>query len=68
MYGDRIFTVQAHPEFHRDFAADIIEKRGRGLIDDRLLDAALARIDQPVDDRAMADRITHFLRTREVPA
>lgn len=66
MYGDRIFTLQAHPEFHRDFTADIIEKRGRGLVDDRLLDAALDRIDQPIDDRAMADRIAHFFRTREL--
>lgn len=58
--------MQAHPEFHRSFVADIIEKRGRGLVPDALLDAAVARLDQPLDDRRMADRIAAFLLDRRV--
>lgn len=68
VYGDSILTVQAHPEFHRDFAADIIEKRGRGLVPDPLLDAALARLDQPLDDARLGDRIADFLLSHRVPA
>jgi GMP synthase (glutamine-hydrolysing) len=62
VYGDRIFTVQAHPEFHRDFTADMIEKRGRGIVPDPLLDAAKDRLPLSLDDRRMADRIAAFLR------
>ncbi len=66
LYGDRIFTVQAHPEFHHDFTADIIEKRGRGLVPDPLLDAATARLGQPVDDTTLARAIGDFFRTRHL--
>jgi GMP synthase (glutamine-hydrolysing) len=67
VYGDTILTVQAHPEFHRDFAADIIEKRGRGLVPDPLLDAAVSRLDQPLDDARVAARIADFFHGK-VPA
>jgi GMP synthase-like glutamine amidotransferase len=68
LYGDRIFTVQAHPEFTRDFAADIIEKRGRGLVPDPLLDAATTRFDAPLDDARIAQAIAEFFRTRRLGA
>jgi GMP synthase-like glutamine amidotransferase len=60
VYGDRILTVQAHPEFHGPFLRDLIEKRGRGLVPDPLLDAANARLEAPLDDRRLADRIARF--------
>ena len=60
VYGDRIFTVQAHPEFSRPFLAEMIEKRGRGLVPDPLLDAAKASVGQPIDDVKLADRIARF--------
>lgn len=59
-YGDAILTVQAHPEFSRPFLADMIERRGRGLVPDPLLDAAQAALDRPTDDAALADRIARF--------
>jgi GMP synthase (glutamine-hydrolysing) len=66
LYGDRIFTVQAHPEFHRAFAADIIDKRGRGLVPDALLDSAEARLALPLDDTTVAQAIGDFFRTRHL--
>ena len=42
VYGDRAFTVQAHPEFTGPFLKDLIEKRGRGLVPDPLLDGDMA--------------------------
>ncbi|MCC7320306.1 MAG: type 1 glutamine amidotransferase [Rubellimicrobium sp.] len=66
LYGDRMLTMQAHPEFTRSFAADIIEKRGRGLVPDPLLDAALERAGQGTDSPEVADRIERFLKTRQV--
>jgi GMP synthase-like glutamine amidotransferase len=64
VYGDRAFTVQAHPEFSRPFLADMIDKRGRGIVPDPLLDAAKALVDQPIDDAALADRIARFFTER----
>jgi GMP synthase-like glutamine amidotransferase len=60
LYGDRIYTVQAHPEFNRGFVADMIPKRGRGVVPDALLDAAEARLAEPTDDALLADRIARF--------
>ena len=64
VYGDSAFTVQAHPEFTRPFLHDLIEKRGRGLVPDPLLDAAQASLEQPVDDAKLADRIARFFKER----
>jgi GMP synthase (glutamine-hydrolysing) len=64
LYGDRIFTVQAHPEFGRHFTRDLIETRGRGLVPDPLLDAALATIEGPTDEARLADRIARFFKER----
>ena len=66
LYGDRIFTIQAHPEFHSAFAADMIERRGRGLVPDPLLDAAAARLPEPLDDARLAQAIGTFLRARRL--
>lgn len=66
VYGDRIFTVQAHPEFSKPFLADMIEKRGRGLVPDLLLDAAKARLAAPLDDVRLAHRIATFFKTRKI--
>jgi GMP synthase-like glutamine amidotransferase len=64
VYGQRIFTVQAHPEFDNPFVGDMIEKRGRGLVPDPLLDAAKQRVDEPIDNQALADQIASFFKTR----
>lgn len=62
VYGDRAFSVQAHPEFDNDFLAALIEARGRGLVPDRLLAEAEATLALPIDQRAMARQIADFLK------
>jgi len=62
LYGDRAFTVQAHPEFTGDFIDGLIRARGRGLVPDPLLDDAVARLDTPLQDRMIADRIAGFFK------
>jgi GMP synthase-like glutamine amidotransferase len=64
VYGDCIFTVQAHPEFSRPFLVDMIDKRGRGIVPDPLLEAAKAQVERPTDDARIADRIARFFRDR----
>lgn len=61
-YGDRAFTVQAHPEFSSDFVTGLMEKRGKGVVPEPLMDAARARLDQPLDDHRIAARIAAFFK------
>jgi GMP synthase (glutamine-hydrolysing) len=62
LYGDRTFTVQAHPEFRPEFVNALMETRGKGLVPDDLMSVARDRLPLPIDDRAMADQITDFFK------
>jgi GMP synthase-like glutamine amidotransferase len=62
VYGERAFTVQAHPEFSGDFIDGLIRTRGRGRVPDALLDAAKASLHMPNDNALLADRIAGFLK------
>lgn len=62
LYGDSILTVQPHPEHTADFVSRLIQSRGRGLVPDPLLDAAVERLPQPTDSQTMADRMAAFLK------
>jgi GMP synthase-like glutamine amidotransferase len=62
VYGDRAYTVQAHPEFDNAFLAELILARGRGLVPDRLLAEAEAELADPVDQAAMAGQIAEFFK------
>ena len=67
LYGDRALTVQAHPEFDDAFIAGLIDSRGRGLVPDDRLDAALARLGSPTDSDQIAARIAAFFRQPRDP-
>lgn len=60
VYDDRIFTVQAHPEFRSEFVDGLMKTRGKGVVPDRLMEEAGARLDQPIDDQILARRIADF--------
>lgn len=62
LYGDRAFTVQAHPEYDGAFLAGLIDKRGRGVVPERLLSEAEAALAEPVDQAAMARQIAEFFK------
>ena len=65
LYADRMFTVQPHPEFRREFVEGLIRFRGPGLVPDPVLADATARLDTPLDSRSMADRIADFYLTHQ---
>jgi GMP synthase (glutamine-hydrolysing) len=67
LYGDRILTVQPHPEFDAAFIAGLIETRGRGNVPDDLLDAAARNLDKPTASESFADQMADFFR-KERPA
>ncbi|MCB1409925.1 MAG: type 1 glutamine amidotransferase [Rhodobacteraceae bacterium] len=60
-YGRTGLSVQAHPEFDDAFTAGLIDKRGRGVVPDAVLDDAAARLGKaPLDSAPVADRIAQF--------
>ncbi|MBO6776745.1 MAG: type 1 glutamine amidotransferase [Marinibacterium sp.] len=61
-YGNRILTYQPHPEFEADFVVKLAETRGRGVVPDTLLDAAIAEKDQPLDSGKVANDIAAFFK------
>ncbi len=62
VYGDRAFTVQAHPEFGDDFVAGLIEHRAKGVVSQDLLDAGTARMGEAKQSGLIADRIEQFFK------
>lgn len=61
-YGDHIISWQPHPEFPSAFVGGLIEKRGRGVVPDDLLDRAAADLDAPVDNPEIATFLAEFYR------
>jgi GMP synthase-like glutamine amidotransferase len=65
LYDDRMFSVQPHPEFRKEFVEGLIKHRGPGLVPDPILRAATDRLDTPLDSPSMADRIADFFLTHQ---
>ena len=65
LYDDRIFTVQAHPEFQDAFVQGLIDTRARGVVPDALLDVANARMGGKRDSDVLANRIAAFFHAAE---
>ncbi len=66
IYGDRAFTVQAHPEFTSPFVGGLIEQRGRGKVPDSVLDKAVEGLGNPIDSPIVAKQIVTFLKERRL--
>ncbi|MEI4197606.1 type 1 glutamine amidotransferase [Roseovarius sp. E0-M6] len=62
LYGDRILTIQPHPEFDSEVIDLLIRTRGAGVVPDALLARANDRLDQPSDNDRFADRMEAFFK------
>lgn len=62
VYGDRAFTIQAHPEYGGDFIDGLMRTRGKGVVPEPLMAAARARLDEPSAAAVVADRIAAFFK------
>lgn len=60
VYGTDAFTVQAHPEFRDGFVEGLMDTRGKGVVPEPVMAAARARLGQPNQSDAIADRIAAF--------
>ena len=61
-YGDRIWTIQPHPEYDHDFIEGLITHRGKGVVPDAQLEAAKTRLDAPLDRERVAQKMRDFFR------
>ncbi|SFE55655.1 type 1 glutamine amidotransferase [Roseivivax sediminis] len=66
LYGDSIYTVQAHPEFDDAFTQALIDERGPGIVPDALLEGARAKLGAPSDRLSVIDQFERFFRTRRL--
>lgn len=60
LYGDRAYSVQAHPEFRDEFVEGLINTRAKGVVPDALLAEASAQLGAPNDSAVIAQRIAEF--------
>ena len=61
-YGDRILTIQPHPEFGKPFIEGLITHRAPGVVPADQIAAARARLDTPLDSPRFADRMAAFFK------
>lgn len=61
MIGDRIMTIQPHPEFTAQMIDALIKYRGRGNISDDILKQAETGLSQAVDAQKFADQMAAIL-------
>jgi GMP synthase (glutamine-hydrolysing) len=66
LYDDRMFTVQAHPEFQAEFVDGLMRVRGKGVVPDPLLAVAQERLGMPLDESAVAGQIAEFFKRPRV--
>ena len=62
VYGDKIWTIQPHPEFDADFIDGLVRTRGKGVVPETLLSDALARLGTATDEALIADEMASFLK------
>lgn len=66
-YGDRLLTIQPHPEIDAGFMEYLLRLRGTHLSPEEL-DAAIAELDRPNDAARAADWIAEVLRGTPIDA
>jgi len=62
LYGDRAWSVQPHPEIRDDYMEGLLEKRGPGIVPDKLLEQSYQKLGTPLDDTFIADQIAAFFK------
>lgn len=66
VYDNRIFTIQAHPEFDAEFTSKLANIRGQGIVPKPLLDQLQADKGLPIDNHMIADQIAIFFQERRL--
>ena len=67
VYGDRAFTIQAHPELHNAFTSDLIEAR-RDILAPELVAEAEKRLKTHTPSPVVVEQMAAFFKNRALPA
>ncbi|MEM6438094.1 MAG: type 1 glutamine amidotransferase [Pseudomonadota bacterium] len=62
-----LISWQPHPEFSAEYSRAIIEMRRGAAYEAAFADAALARLDQPLDSAEIGDRLARFFLDHRLP-
>lgn len=62
VYGDKVWTIQPHPEFTSEMIDFLLKYRGAGVVPDDILADAARRLDAPTHSGDMARRMADFLK------
>ena len=65
VYGDRIWTIQPHPEFGHDFIEGLINTRGKGVVPDSQLKAATKELGAPLNNADIAAEMAAFFKKKQ---
>lgn len=66
VYGDKIFSVQAHPEFESAHIAGLARTRAPGKVPQDLIAAATANLDAANDNATLSAMIAKFFKERRI--
>ena len=61
-YGDKVWTIQPHPEFGAEMIGGLIKYRGSGVVPDALLNAAQTQLTASDDSAEIAQMMINVLR------
>jgi len=61
-YGNKVMTVQPHPEFGDDFVTDLIKYRAPGVVPNDLLEDATTKMGRTNQNRMIADMFANILK------
>jgi len=64
VYGNKVFTIQPHPEYGPDFIGGLVDHRGKGIVPEGLLTIARDQLTQPDDNPRVAAQIAQFFKER----
>ncbi|WP_088921714.1 type 1 glutamine amidotransferase [Granulosicoccus antarcticus] len=60
LYGNRMLTLQPHPEFDKSFIQGLLDVRGE-ILPDEVKTRAAATLEQPIAQSSIAQTLRHFL-------
>ena len=66
LYGDRILTIQPHPEINRTYLKGLLDVRAPGVVPEPTRQAALDALDTPTHSAQLADMFALFFKEKRI--
>ncbi|WP_420013592.1 type 1 glutamine amidotransferase [Tateyamaria sp.] len=66
VYGDKVFTIQPHPEIDRAYLQGLLDVRAPGVVPEPLRQDAMDQLDTPTDSARLADMFALFFKEKRI--